>query len=147
MFQSTHSRGVRLGKSHILFPSPIVSIHALTRSATSDLSGREASYRVSIHALTRSATFVVFHLLFDVPVSIHALTRSATMNPVGWNELNLFQSTHSRGVRHLTSISFLSEGLFQSTHSRGVRHVTAKAQEVTACFNPRTHEECDLPIW
>ena len=35
--------------------------------------------------------------------------------------------------------------MFQSTHSRGVRHSKKKCiGRYSQCFNPRTHEECDL---
>ena len=33
--------------------------------------------------------------------------------------------------------------LFQSTHSRGVRHHSPNKHPPTRYFNPRTHEECD----
>ena len=79
----------------------------------------------------------------------------------------MFQSTHSRGVRHIAlgymstwssvsihaltrsaTIAFLmlfKRRLFQSTHSRGVRHYTAIGKSATEkSFNPRTHEECDM---
>ena len=35
--------------------------------------------------------------------------------------------------------------MFQSTHPRGVRHVTIIQSMIVSCFNPRTHEGCDLP--
>ena len=36
--------------------------------------------------------------------------------------------------------------MFQSTHSRGVRHAwILSIPQYTAGFNPRTHEECDSP--
>ena len=34
---------------------------------------------------------------------------------------------------------------FQSTHPRGVRRVTIQFRGCIKCFNPRTHEGCDLP--
>ena len=76
---------------------------------------------VSIHALTRSATCLQCNLSFPDLVSIHALTRSATECYHYYCVGGWFQSTHSRGVR-LTSPQFIrSENEFQSTHSRGVR--------------------------
>ena len=76
LFQSTHSRGVRRG-TPTSYPTLPVSIHALTRSATSNFNYAE---RCRI-------------------VSIHALTRSATARPSFGTGFCLFQSTHSRGVR------------------------------------------------
>ena len=78
----------------------IISIHALTRSATEiaqmDITGFEFQsthsrgvrrdegikfrprYLISIHALTRSATVDLDDLNNTILISIHALTRSAT---------------------------------------------------------------------
>ena len=122
--------------------------------------------QVSIHALTRSATSKGFckGIIFDlfqsthsrgvrphfcdwfcrhIAVSIHALTRSATyslslietvkgcFNPRTHEEcddnilvesyFSLFQSTHSRGVRPIHIMRIWDHNMFQSTHSRGVR--------------------------
>ena len=57
IFQSTHSQGVRqqltkLGQDYV-----IISIHALTRSATYKLMDAFNQPLISIHALTRSATY------------------------------------------------------------------------------------------
>ena len=78
LFQSTHSRGVRRGGGKTAFMSVIISIHALTRSATSTTLRYTAVSEISIHALTRSATQVANHLDERYTISIHALTRSAT---------------------------------------------------------------------
>ena len=78
----------------------------------------------------------------------------------------MFQSTHSRGVRHrqlhpktdynsfnprtheecdMGSTKYTIMGdQFQSTHSRGVRRVIATFRVYQPGFNPRTHEECDI---
>ena len=64
LFQSTHSRGVRHPDRKHYQQFNAVSIHALTRSATSPTLAVKATFRVSIHALTRSATYislVVYH--------------------------------------------------------------------------------------
>ena len=58
----------------------------------------------------------------------------------------VFQSTHSRGVRHIGLVAFCSKLKFQSTHSRGVRHDLDNKTGYHIDFNPRTHEECDM-IW
>ncbi len=99
-------------------------------------------------------------------ISIHALTRSATLQRQSCICQEIFQSTHSRGVRLNTSVDVASLVLFQSTHSRGVRPATGQASQshvaisihaltrsaTSICgaseqrkryFNPRTHEECD----
>ena len=78
LFQSTHSRGVRLSGSLNQMGAGAVSIHALTRSATADDGRTKRKRTVSIHALTRSATSIVGVKAPKISVSIHALTRSAT---------------------------------------------------------------------
>ena len=87
MFQSTHSRGVRLSgfrlgqhisdsfnpRTHEECDSMLsltdlatnVSIHALTRSATKSIIQNTLQWKVSIHALTRSATAYIFSFLFS----------------------------------------------------------------------------------
>ena len=123
---------------------------------------------VSIHALTRSATFLhIRRVTHCLVVSIHALTRSATyLIKINGMIIFLFQSTHSRGVRRhalellelfvlcfnprtheecdcCDSFSFFSQAMFQSTHSRGVRQNSSLSLQLSSSFNPRTHEECD----
>ena len=56
LFQSTHSRGVRLQPFVILQFALYISIHALTRSATKFKLDMATDHIISIHALTRSAT-------------------------------------------------------------------------------------------
>ena len=80
-FQSTHSRGVRLLRSLSDFLTEKVSIHALTRSATSvDTSFQYRTARFNPRT----------HEECD-----HNLT-------VGGGVILMFQSTHSRGVRQNT---------------------------------------------
>ena len=98
-FQSTHSRGVRQIPAHeIIGTSRFQSTHSrgVRRKIQTALSGN----KVSIHALTRSATGGTPTSYPTLPVSIHALTRSATSAIIQCNSWLLFQSTHSRGVRH-----------------------------------------------
>ena len=102
LFQSTHSRGVRLISFAKFASLRAVSIHALTRSATS---------------------FKGFLFFFADSVSIHALTRSATKF-------------------YVIIMEYFRK--FQSTHSRGVRLYIPGNSALNPCFNPRTHEECDL---
>ncbi len=54
-------------------------------------------------------------------ISIHALTRSATERTGQEFSLDIFQSTHSRGVRRGIYLCIIMKFVFQSTHSRGVR--------------------------
>ena len=55
-------------------------------------------------------------------VSIHAPTRGAT--ELSWKQLIAL--------------------MFQSTHPRGVRHRQPRRGSRRVCFNPRTHEGCDV---
>ena len=129
MFQSTRSHGARLPANNCQYGlmcfNPrahterdryarkvavqfIVSIHALTRSATNQCAILNINVSVSIHALTRSATSFGGLLIPQVRVSIHALTRSATSVPEANQKELLFQSTRSHGARqhrHRVSLS------------------------------------------
>ena len=120
-FQSTHSRGVRLSTSFSMPPSRC--FNPRTHEECDGTSQIPHPYnRVSIHALTRSATPVLASRWLSWRVSIHALTRSATHSAKRAGSMNRFQSTHSRGVRQLLARWLLAD----------------------RCFNPRTHEECDI---
>ncbi len=77
-FQSTHSRGVRRRNGTAYNASDIISIHALTRSATIPKVVPVSNIIISIHALTRSATDPIEGEPNGATISIHALTRSAT---------------------------------------------------------------------
>ena len=99
-------------------------------------------------------------------VSIHALTRSATHRLLLTLADTLFQSTHSRGVRHQHTaylsinlcfnprtheecdrrIQYAGMGKTVSIHAltRSATQLLPMFQALTACFNPRTHEECDM---
>ena len=98
-----------------------VSIHALTRSATAIRIKLEhiSSFNPRTHEECDPAKIIAFITLRRV--SIHALTRSATKRKSGKGQTKMFQSTHSRGVRHISAKQQFNEG----------------------SFNPRTHEECD----
>ena len=98
-----------------------VSIHALTRRATGQQNIRFAACGVSIHALTRRATNSRGRKPAARWVSIHALTRRATYKVQGQLVAELFQSTPSRGGRPEISYNLLSRKRFQSTPSRGGR--------------------------
>ena len=145
-FQSTHSRGVRLSVAivtyHLICFNPrtheecdfdaetsalekrLVSIHALTRSATCvrntphflalfqsthsrgvRRSGQttELILSVSIHALTRSATADVLEHAAFTEVSIHALTRSATLflKPMEPHKVVSIHALTRSATRHL----------------------------------------------
>jgi len=103
LFQSTHSQGVRRDVIDFKYSNHVISIHALTRSATDSFPVMTDRIVISIHALTRSATssqFSMSYVLFifqsthsqgvrrlvvcidtdDRSISIHALTRSATLD-------------------------------------------------------------------
>ena len=83
VFQSTHSRGVRHCIAELYVFEGFISIHALTRSATSDFEELRQDLSISIHALTRSATTTTTINRGGGGISIHALTRSATGRRVG----------------------------------------------------------------
>ena len=122
VFQSTHSRGVRLSGCCFMLNQEQISIHVLTRSATVFTIIWFIHGMISIHALTRSATENKNDLLNIELISIHALTRSATY-------LTGFGS-----VREMISIHALT---------RSATWLACWLRKRTSYFNPRTHEECD----
>ena len=97
-FQLTHSRGVR----PFAFCFQLFFFHFNSRTHVEcDVLGKNAADIDSI--------------------STHALTWSATLNGSLMLMANIFQLTHSRGVRRIcrTGAAWLYK--FQLTHSRGVR--------------------------
>ena len=76
-------------------------------------------------------------------VSIHALTKSATVMCDEYIAKMMFQSTHSRRVRHLCGYKNGGYPLV-SIHALTKSATFLSLQLVVFCsFNPRTHEECD----
>ena len=78
LFQSTHPRGVRPAFSH----------------------EKMKLFHISIHAPTWGATRSVASNRRFRGISIHAPTWGATLSPLAATEVERFQSTHPRGVRH-----------------------------------------------
>ena len=143
-FQSTHSRGVRPLRLVYNIVTRVVSIHALTRSATprpSQFVSNEMFQSTHSRGVRR-----VMSNLFNFE-SVFQSTHSRGVRPfLKRNGIysDLFQSTHSRGVRRSSLCIVCSKKGFQSTHSRGVRPKEKPFPIDHTCFNPRTHEECDL---
>ena len=78
MFQSTHSRGVRL--YHCDYYVALAGFNPRTHEECDNFfSLNHKTGTVSIHALTRSATLERTDAMWAQNVSIHALTRSATV--------------------------------------------------------------------
>ena len=121
---------------------------------------------VSIHALTRSATYrtistkpeAKFQSMHSRGVRLYRMrkinwmlrfqsTHSRGVRPAAAHTAHAterFQSTHSRGVRRLLGRGPAGVAGFQSTHSRGVRQCSYHRCAMWGRFNPRTHEECDF---
>ena len=60
--------------------------------------------------------------------------------------VQVFQSTHPRGVRPVNNITKTFIFIFQSTHPRGVRPGIYRIKLLLINFNPRTREGCDFNI-
>ena len=123
-FQSTHSRGVRRNIATCCLVYHHISIHALTRSATTQNKWDSIIPLISIHALTRSATINIGNTDAFSMISIHALTRSAT------------ESKLMTSVDTIISIHALT---------RSATKTYFPTDTIWMYFNPRTHEECDKP--
>ena len=100
----------------------VISIHALTKSATLQSVICVSYFLISIHALTKSATGDTWH----------SIARRHDFNPRTHKECDFtastvkgskqkFQSTHSQRVRHLLLLFLYGGIIFQSTHSQRVR--------------------------
>ena len=169
MFQSTPARGGRHDCWRSWPRSPIVSIHARTRRATSRPSaGAASTWHVSIHARTRRATTIGRPPVIGPEVSIHARTRRATAErrlPIGDP---VIVSIHARTRRATTAGRMSYHRLrrfnprphaagdetslavwphhdrFQSTPARGGRPRVRRYVRAAACsFNPRPHAAGD----
>ena len=143
LFQSTHPRGVRLAALNSFTLVRLVSIHAPTRGATTqmDIDRADMLFQsthprgVRLRQLSISTLLACFnprtHEGCDhrphnykqkIGVSIHAPTRGAT----------------------LSTLKTWVTGQFQSTHPRGVRLTIRSLMQMFGSFNPRTHEGCDF---
>ena len=60
--------------------------------------------------------------------------------------LIMFQSTHPRRVWLAAGKYTLKQTEFQSTHPRRVWRFYWHANSVSLCFNPHTHEGCDIML-
>ena len=99
---------------------------------------------VSIHTHTKDVTLIFMHDEDIVHVSIHTPTKGVTSDTEK-NHLSLmFQSTHPRRVWHRIVAYTNMRPMFQSTHPRRVWLVYHDYFTLLNCFNPHTHEGCDL---
>ena len=78
-------------------------------------------------------------------VSIHAPMRGATFLKLVHFEFSMFQSTHPRGVR-LVCHGLIKFCCYVSIHAptRGATKGIYYFGNLLHCFNPRTHEGCDV---
>ena len=121
-FQSTHSRGVRLCRfcyCCYVFDYFNPRTHEECDGA---LVFNSYSNLISIHALTRSATYAIKMVCCGCFRFQSTHSRGVRQSSKWcWMKSTRFQSTHSRGVRPRSGKSKKYPSLFQSTHSRGVR--------------------------
>ena len=123
MFQSTHPRGVRLTPAVGIVKVSGVSIHAPARGATIPIYSHFNHFNVSIHAPARGAT-TNSKFAFMSYNSFNPRTREGC-DHLSFDytaPIDMFQSTHPRGVRRERASSLAGSATFQSTHPRGVRH-------------------------
>ncbi len=120
-FQSTHSQGVRHDEMRALSADDVISIHALTRSATPRCHQTLRGLPISIHALTRSATAVPKAKFLPLIYFNPRTHKECDLIEKLQKRQNKFQSTHSQGVRLGYDAITCMNRRFQSTHSQGVR--------------------------
>ena len=145
-FQSTHPRGVRPRPQKGRFRQQCVSIHAPAWGATS-LTWIPCRARVFQSTHPRG----VRQEKKAIPgpfkeVSIHAPAWGATAALRGRYGIGTCFNPRTRvGCDISDSCSFSpSVNMFQSTHPRGVRRGSTGPAPRSNCFNPRTRVGCDL---
>ena len=122
----------------------IVSIHTPTKGVTVVTYFVYWGASVSIHTPTKGVTFSRCTFCNSSHVSIHTPTKGVTCM---FNFVMLvirFQSTHPRRVWHCSSKPEMVPTVFQSTHPRRVWLISRVVPKPLICFNPHTHEGCDL---
>ena len=124
-------------------PYSPISIHALTRRATTNRERTINRFQISIHALTRRATDSYQDLNFLHAISIHALTRRATYEPINNFIKKRFQFTLSRGERRCRGCRVLLCSNFNSRSHEESDTCSARCHIVLRYFNSRSHEESD----
>ena len=122
LFQSTHPRRVWLSDAIGNYYTQYVSIHTPTKGVTETVLCALQCYSVSIHTPTKGVTYVWLFKGFLSIVSIHTPTKGVTRFLINFTLFHVFQSTHPRRV-----------WLFNHNSMILVR-----------CFNPHTHEGCDV---
>ena len=167
-FQSTHPRRVWLISTDKQFGMAKVSIHTPTKGVTFRRSKSSFvairfnphthegcdSYggNIGIANLKFQSTHprrvwlcVPYTLIFAINVSIHTPTKGVTILLIHPLAVILFQSTHPRRVWQPCQ---LHRGaaccVFQSTHPRRVWLSKCFKTVCNRCFNPHTHEGCDI---
>ncbi len=122
-FQSTPSRGGRLYIYVSIFPREDFNPRPHEEGDQTLLPVKGSHLPISIHALTRRATTLYCRQSHTFGISIHALTRRATVEIQNVQAKHArFQSTPSRGGRRCCIIITQRQRLtFQSTPSRGGR--------------------------
>ena len=91
----------------------MISIHALTRSATRNLLNLQVLLVISIHALTRSATYAGADNILLLGRNFNPRThKECDFTGLRMKDIPLvFQSTHSQGVRRLSNLIFADMAL------------------------------------
>ncbi len=144
-FQSTHPRGVRLGKNLYVDFETIISIHAPARGAT-EVQSIITSGDLDFNPRAREGCDVPKAWADEANDNFNPRTREGcdTVPACLYAVFCLFQSTHPRGVRH-TYGPTTAERLQISIHApaRGATKVLDQGRRGTLHFNPRTREGCD----
>ena len=127
-------------------PVDIISIHALTGSATYSPRTTSIYSPISIHALTGSATSILFSISCSILFQSTHSRGVRQAEDIPSQIPDIFQSTHPRGVRRMCISFGKVDTLFQSTHPRGVRLSILIFIRLCKNFNPRTREWCDVTV-
>ena len=128
-----------------------VSIHTPTKGVTFKVLGCRFLYSVSIHTPTKGVTMDYYSDFVLNYVSIHTPTKGVTFRCLAnVDEFAVSIHTPTKGVTSSTLLIARNSRVFQSTHPRRVwLHLLFYERGIHVCFNPHTHEGCDIyqPIY
>ena len=122
-----------------------VSIHTPTKGVTlGALHIVQSLWRFNPHTHEGCDTIHTIMMLEATSFNPHTHEGCDSLARPFFSRYFLFQSTHPRRVWRLFGCWYDSTDKFQSTHPRRVWRIFAKLCKYVCCFNPHTHEGCDM---
>ena len=144
-FQSTHPRRVWLYQRSKFLRWHRVSIHTPTKGVTALRFALPSGIKVSIHTPTKGVTMERQKISQLKSVSIHTPTKGVTSaDKVTYTNNDVSIHTPTKGVTGLIVGYQSSASVSIHTPTKGVTPGLFLLPYGRPCFNPHTHEGCDL---